>query len=795
MVTILLGVGVAVPAAAAETRVVSGWVRIDGDDDITSNITFNLSDPDDHDLLNWNQTVEPFMDNASLDGAFTGGYLPPSYLEVANASEEKIIVCGVVRFKSTWIMSGSSESWWRVPIEGIDNGTYANLTLWHLGSADVVDPDLNGVPNNGSHPVKVFDEPFVMDDSLLNRTFRYWNGTAWDRSFNSTWVRVYAPIHSDESYFVRWVIHLNSTLPYMVRFQQVDVGDDYIYQSWVIWPHNSTSLELEADLDHAVLHTHGLGSAVSGINLPFHQTVLWEEDWTGVDGESIYTYDDDWDFHSGDDDPPREIDDDNPNVGTFSYSLKVPTDRSAYIKNYNNNPLGSPTGIVRVKSWFYSEWNGDIQIRFYGDVNKYVTLYFSNAQWYFYHGGGTYTNASGSYGTWEPFWVDIDMINGKVALWLDNDAGVMECEDGWFPAYNNDGQLDGFMTWESPQANTWLGPIEVVDISPVKITWDVEMEDTLTSGDYLTIMVPFLEVVDNSTNVKINIEASSGSFDESFWVAVNGPTDFALKSWSWIWADFTGHFTIDLWAYNVSRDLFIYDRNSKHDPDFDQDYNSFYLTGHPTWPDWYDVGFAPYCALQICNGSWENTHPPADYYLGLRLVDPDQVVKRSTQSDDLWIDVVIETLQRVTVAISFFLVGNMAGFMRALDFDAPFPTDAPWYLGKYISKPTRYVWERASSWGKAIWNAMVWIWEAIEWVVKYAPWFFAGLIKVLVLFIVIPLFAFCILAIIGVLKWGIILASQGVEPAMDYADEFWTNVLSRARSIAGRIPGVRRVVS
>lgn len=253
-------------ASAVEMREIDQLMRIDPyyPDDYTDVI--NWSDPASADLSNYNSTVIPFMEETNITGSFTGSFMPPILAQVSESTTADLswISC-VARFKSDWVMSGSSYSWWRLPIQNMSGFSYINLTIWHLDNPpfiDIVDP--NGEPNEGTRPIQIYWNHYVSDGQDL--VWRNQTVSAWGFEWDFVWLRVVAPIHSDESYYVRFVYsETGMTDGHEIMFSQTDVGDDQITKSWF---YKDEIVELEVDLDISVIHEYGMGYGVSGFEVP-----------------------------------------------------------------------------------------------------------------------------------------------------------------------------------------------------------------------------------------------------------------------------------------------------------------------------------------------------------------------------------------------------------------------------------------------------------------------------------------------------------------------------------------------
>lgn len=240
------------------------YLTINPDEDImTWNTTFNMSDPASRSLSNYNQTIVPFMNNTSIEGVFTGTFMPPMQWQVSN--ETSFVYSQfmqLVRFKATWIMSGSSVSWWRVPVMNITDWDELSISIWRIGNPGLLELDVGTTaPNAASHPIWVYWETYWAE--ARNDTWYEQNVTAWDQEMKYYWLRVDAPIHADETYLVAFLVDASITLPGIrCQFAQTDVSDDQVYESHYII--DGEYFTLEADLDISVIHQYGMGHTVSG---------------------------------------------------------------------------------------------------------------------------------------------------------------------------------------------------------------------------------------------------------------------------------------------------------------------------------------------------------------------------------------------------------------------------------------------------------------------------------------------------------------------------------------------------
>lgn len=257
-------------ASAVETREIEQLTLVTPLYEDDYNTTINWSDPASASLSNYNSTVIPFMEETNVSGTFTGSFMPPILAQVSDSTSatEAWVSC-IARFKSDWVMSGSSYSWWRVPIQNISDFSFINLTIWHLDNPSLISiTDSSGDPNEATRPMRIYSNLYNPDGEGLvwfNQTV-----TAWNFEWNFTWLRVVAPIHSDESYYARFVYwHADQPGGQELMFTQSDVGDDQILRSWF---YEGEVIEFNGDLDISVIHEYGMGYGVSGFEVPSNAT-------------------------------------------------------------------------------------------------------------------------------------------------------------------------------------------------------------------------------------------------------------------------------------------------------------------------------------------------------------------------------------------------------------------------------------------------------------------------------------------------------------------------------------------
>ena len=190
---VVLIVVISASASAYETANITQMVRVDPVGEYTD--IYNMSDPANQSLMNYNQTIQPFLNESGIDGAFTGGYMPPVLIKVSDdVSITSWKFLGVTRFLSRWVMSGSSYSWWRAPLMNMTDAE-VRLQIYHVDNPEYLNISDAGVINEVVHPVMVYDNIYYTS-SNYNITWRRHNITAWDLDWTFSWYRVVAPIHS-----------------------------------------------------------------------------------------------------------------------------------------------------------------------------------------------------------------------------------------------------------------------------------------------------------------------------------------------------------------------------------------------------------------------------------------------------------------------------------------------------------------------------------------------------------------------------------------------------------------------
>lgn len=564
------------PSVLAEPVERTQMLYIDPDPDaMVWNDTFNVSDPSSSSLLNYEQTIKPFMDETNITGTFTGTYLPPMIWEVSdNNTFDGFSFFQLVRFKSEWIMSGSSVSWWRIPVLNITDWNHLIMVIQRIGNPGMLTIGTNpevGSLNEMARSVMIYQEHYYSESR--NESWYEQNITAWDQDLTFYWLRVDAPIHADAHYLVQWYINTSTTVEGIrCLFAQTDLSDDQIFESQFYFGDGIETVE--CDLDISVIHQYGMGHTVSG----------WE--------------------------------------------------------------VGSNQSI-----------------QFYSRLSEPVTQ----------------------------------------------------------------------------------------------------------SDDNITFMMPFVQDITNASNAQVTIQNVNKTFDEFYWVAEDGPTDFTLKSYQWGFNYPNTVFWINVTFQNQSNMIWLHDMYSDLDPwapTTNKEQMFYYgVSDDMNASGIRKVWFRPYHAMQKTDGQWTNTIISPLYYLDGRLVDPDALKMKTTHHSDPWYIWVAKGI----IEIPFYIY-QITDFIF---FDLLPDLDRETYWGWFND---------AATWLKNTLNPIFvlagYFVQAVKFLIEHGSEILAGIARGLALIIFIPLFAAAVLLTNGVKRFMVIIARDGFEPAVEYANNFFKNSLA-----------------
>lgn len=799
MVLILMLLVVPFEASARATFEWEEIVTIEPSDDNGYTGTFNGSADNATDLTNYNATVLPFLSESGLSGTFTGGFLPPLVATISsNTRFDKTWISSICEFKSAWVMSGSSRSWWRVPALNVTEFTAITMVIYHLGNPAALDPTYSAStslwqPNEGSQPQMVYLNVYASGTGL-NQTYRTQDVSAWDYDFNLTWLRVDAPIHSDQHYYVQFNITTppnSDPLGQRLMFSQSDVGDDKL---WRTWTREGSDAIYGADLDLSVLHEYGMGHTVAG----------WEAGW----GEVLSS-----DGFDGADTMPADAYSENITVttsGTSVCTLFTPVylfGNASLWTNYDGtNSCEVDYDIYDMGDWtrfevyiradqtdtyLWVEWEesgvvmmnvvisdaGQFQFK-YGDgiggVNVVQTPYVAD--------------------TWYKLWLDVNVDDDTYRGFID---GVLHegpnADAEGFDNFYNDGTADVIDLWHWGESGVagqfWMDAFAILDINPPKIVFKSHIEEGPDSvADYVTFFMPFMFDITNDTNVKVLVESTNHTFSDTFWVAEEGPTDFIIKSIAWPYDWLCQDFQITIWFYNQSQWFFLHDQNSEFDltyddgdpPGLEDKWNMFYPYDHEGLPDATLIWFRPFHALQRSDGAWENTDIDPVYFLDGRLIDAKLVRMRNEQHSD---PVEFRILRGVLTFIYYaYNILDKVAFMDVLpDWDAEpnFPYDNTPAIGL----------------GGLVFGLGVFFVEAATIILKYGPMVLTFIVKGLALFISFLVFINLIIILNSVKRFFVVWAADGPMVGGQYAEHLIGNAYKRTFNTAASIASKGRSMS
>ena len=800
VVVIILLVGVSfVPSVLAESTVeLEQIMYIDPDGTkMTWTDTFNFSDPSSNDLTNYNSTIVPFMDETGINGTFTGTFLPPMTWKINDSvTFDEFRFSSLVRFKSSWVMSGSSVSWWRAPVLNITDWSELNISIWNIVNPSLLNFSSPGVPNAVSVPTLIYYETYHSE--RRNVTWFEQNVTAWDYDYTFYWFRVDAPIHANEDYLIEFKVD-GSSCPdgVLVQFSQTDVSDDHIFRSWFDF---GDPYEAGCDLDISVIHQYGMGHTVSGWEIDISTYIIIDDELENVDGTTFDIHNPDY-YNYVPGDGNLEIDTDQAADGNSSLWFNYPsgTTPSCSYDTYIDNGIWTAEFDIRADNT--AAW---MELSFHNkdDNPNWLTpfrfAYPSGTCTLFYGNGVGGTNSvftdpgSVIINTWYHVRIDCDIDNNKWRGWLD---GVMypgpNADSRGFDNYYQDGTfteaLDLNFWKRSTNGDAWVDNVIVYRYNDSSIAFFSRLSEPVNNAtyDYVTFMMPFIGNITNATNVRINLYNPNRSFDEVWWVAEDGDTDFTLKSFLW-GHDYPGDlFAVNVTVQNQSQTIFIYDQNSEYNVWFEngtQDYALDYTTNeiwvltapklNASLEDLFRrVWHKPYHALQHTDGEWINTQLPMRYLFEGRIVNiTDMELRQTSHSPPWYIKVAVGALLTPLVLynIADYMMFDILPDVSLEDYLTWVSGGAEW-LKDHILDPIN-VWV-----GYFI--------EVVKFIAKAGAYLLVMIMKAISIFIFFPFWMFAVLLINGVKRFGVIMASEGAGAAAEYAEEFITNSTSMVRKI------------
>ena len=406
--------------SARETNDVIQVLTVNPDDSMVWTSTFNMSDPANADLLNFNQTVEPFMNETGIEGIFTGTFMPPMIWQVADdTSFDGFYFMQLVSFKPDWIMSGSSVSWWRMPVLNVTDWDRLWMMIYRIGNPGhlTLNASAPSLPNPASRPLKVYEQEYW--EEKRNETWYEQNVTAWDQDFTHYWLKVDAPIYSDEHYLAVFYVETSTTVPGIrCQFAQTDVSDDQMFESYIYIDGSYDTIE--ADLDISVIHQYGMGHTVSGWEASFQEWETYYDDFEGVDGTAADVYSSDITVVTS-----------GTSVCEIDTAIKYAGTSSLMTDYDGSNSCQVDIDIADMGSWTrYEMWIRAAQTDTYlwmeweeSSVIMIQVVMSNSGQFQFKYGNGaggvnTVTSAYVA-DMWYKIWLDIDINLDKYRGWVD----------------------------------------------------------------------------------------------------------------------------------------------------------------------------------------------------------------------------------------------------------------------------------------------------------------------------------------------------------------------------------------
>ena len=763
--------------SARQTTELTQILTVNPDESMVWNSTFNMSDPASANLTNYEQTVQPFMNESGISGIFTGTFMPPMVWQVAdNTSYDGFYFMQLVSFKPDWIMSGSSVSWWRMPVLNVTNWDRLFMMIYRIGNPGflTLNASIPSIPNPASRPLKVYEQEYWAEKR--NETWYEQNVTAWDRDFTHYWLKVDAPIYSDEHYLAIFYVETSTTVPGIrCQYAQTDVSDDQMFESYIYI--DGSYETIEADLDISVIHQYGMGHTVSGWEASFYLEEIYYDDFEGADGTAADVYSSDITVSTGGA-SVCEIDSDKAYDGT---SLLTDYDGSTGCQV--DIDIADMRTWTRFELWVRADQtNTYLWMEWEEATILIIQVVMNNAgqfQYKYGNGAGGVNTVTSPYVTteWYKIWLDIDIEKDKYRGWLDEDllAGPNADSEGFDNFYNDrtvTNPLDVFHWGESSNAGKfWMDELSITYGPEKTLTFFSRTSEAVTNGDYVTFMMPFMKDIMNASNAQVTINNINKSWEETYWIAENGPTDFTIKSYLWSEGYDNQVFRINVTFQNQTNQIFIHDKYSDLDPWANTQYvehkfNDWYPPPYTNYTAVFyychAVWFRPYHALQVTEGAWVNTIVDPVYYLDGRVVDIDDLQFKTTDhSDPLYIKVAAGLLE---ISLYLYKIDDFLLMDVLPDLDGE---TVEFYINGAIVA--------LRSAADPIFILAGYFVEAVKWIANAASQLFFALMYSISLIVLIPAFFLACLATNGIKRFFVIMASHGFWAAIEYGANFFKN--------------------
>ena len=175
---------------SAETVEEERIFKIDASDLVNYTAVFNIVNASNNQYSNYNVLVEPFIENSSISGGYSGSLLPPARFQLSggesSSTNNKLVLASFVEFNEKNLLSGSSISWWRVPyyynhsIAGSRNWDLT-LRIFHVDMPRHVNLSFEYAVAGQNYPVYPTDE--AHPSLIFERTYNNCGNTRNDQVY------------------------------------------------------------------------------------------------------------------------------------------------------------------------------------------------------------------------------------------------------------------------------------------------------------------------------------------------------------------------------------------------------------------------------------------------------------------------------------------------------------------------------------------------------------------------------------------------------------------------------------
>ena len=311
---------------SAEVTEVNRTLFIQANPDFDYDAQFNIVNDTNNNYTNYNLLVQPFIDDSSISGGFSGSFLPPIKFQLDNASTEEsndnLILASVVEFQRKNLLSGASVSWWRCPYYyntslGINKDWDVELSIYQIKNPRSCNLSFSRaftgenwpvIPEQTSYSSLVFQKSYTdcgqtqnneqynftkigkipVNDTLLDSNlplnlnasspdynpYNYLVNDAYNMTvdYSMAWFNVTAPIYPNESYMVIWNIsdtHVGDDEAGNFWLTMSDIGHNNYGRTLACW-NDRNIYEIPLDLDNSVIFQIGMGAGITGAKLEYN---------------------------------------------------------------------------------------------------------------------------------------------------------------------------------------------------------------------------------------------------------------------------------------------------------------------------------------------------------------------------------------------------------------------------------------------------------------------------------------------------------------------------------------------